>query len=62
MNRKLSTDIKRLMKHCHICKGKGYRTDQVEGMETSCWVCSDWKVALRRVIKLEKELKQYETK
>ena len=62
MSRKLSTDIRRLMKHCHICKGKGYRTDQVKDMKTHCWNCSDWNVALKRVIKLEKELKQYENR
>ena len=56
--KKLSTRIKDRMVHCYKCKGKGwYKKPEWPTLKLACSDCSDWKVALRGVLELEKTIR-----
>lgn len=62
MKRLLSTKIKFRIAHCPKCKGKGTYLFKAgydsKGLRCGCGDCYDWKVALRGVLELEKEVRK----
>ena len=66
METKLSTRIKKLMQHCPTCQGKGiysvlFRDERgrfTPHVDLACQDCYDWNVALKGVIKLEKQVQR----
>ena len=54
----LSTRIKKRLKRCLQCHGKGHYKHKKYNIEVACNDCWDWLVVLRGVKELEEQIKE----